>query len=195
MGAISLQYQVTKRRLQVAGALAAIAVLLIGFHLELFIDPHTGQMRDASMGVSLLFLLTGCYMQTIAVQMRPVWNTIWMVASFFALPYLMVFLIEYLAGHDASLLPQYIFGLNFFWCQLVYVCVFALSNHYRVSMIVATVFCYLVGVANHFVTLFRGSPFQLSDILAVGTAADVAGTYPIALDYALLMTGSVAFLQ
>ena len=146
------------------------------------------------MGLVVLLLILGCYVQSVEVRMHPVLNAVWMCISFVALPIVMVHVIEYLSGHEIALLPSIQFALNVFWCQLVYAMLFALTNHYRLSIIIGSIVCFLVGGVNHFVQLFRGCPFQLSDILAAGTAADVAGNYIIAINYELLLAGSITFL-
>jgi len=188
-----LQYQVTKQRLKIAVLLSIVAVLLVGLNIDIFVDEETNSIRNAGMGLIVLLLMTGCYMQSVEVKMRPVVNAVWMMAGFVVLPYVMVYVIEYLSGHDVTLLSKELFGLNYFWCQMVYALLFAVTNHYRWSVVLGSVLCYLVGGINHFVQLFRGSPFQVSDILAVGTAADVAGNYIIAVNYELLMAGSITF--
>ena len=185
-----MRYQVTKRRIMITVVLSLIALLILGISVDLF-EEHT-----SGMGLIVLLLILGCYAQLIEVRMHPVITLIWVGVSFVALPFVMVHVIEYLSGHDVSLLPDVQFALNFFWCQIVYAMLFAVTNHYRWSMILGSVLCFLVGAVNHFVQLFRGSPFQLSDIdiLSVSTAADVAGAYTIAINYDLLLTGSVTFL-
>lgn len=160
----------------------------MGFSLEVFAECEAG------IGLVVLLLILGCYVQSVEVRMHPVLNAVWMCISFVALPIVMVHVIEYLSGHEIALLPSIQFALNVFWCQLVYAMLFALTNHYRLSIIIGSIVCFLVGGVNHFVQLFRGSPFQLSDILAAGTAADVAGNYIIAINYELLLAGSITFL-
>ena len=188
-----LHYQVTTRRLKIALLLFIVAVLLVGISLDVFLDEESGQFRTAGMGLTVLLLLLGIYAQSVEVRMHPVVNAVWIMAGFIVLPYVMVHVIEYLSGHDVTLLPNVQFALNYFWCQMVYAMLFAITNHYRLSVIAGSVICFLVGGVNHFVQLFRGSPFQLTDILAVGTAADVAGNYIIAINYDLLLTGSITF--
>ena len=190
IGGISLHYQVTKKSLQIAGILTLIAVLLVGTHLHIFIDEETGVLDGSAMGLAMMLLFVGCYMRSIEIKLHPICNAVWMIAGFV----IMVHVIEYLSGHDVALLPDYLFGLNFFWCQMVYALLFALTNHYRGSMIAGTIICYLIGGVNHFVQSFRGKTFQISDILAAGTAADVAGSYTIAINLDLLLAGSVSFL-
>ena len=189
-----MRYQVTKKRILITLLLSLLALLIVGFSLDVFIDSETNSFNQSGMGLIVLLLILGCYAQSVEVRMHPIVNAVWIGISFVALPFIMVHVIEYLSGHDVSLLPDVRFALNFFWCQLVYALLFALTNHYRWSVILGSVVCFLVGGINHFVQLFRGSPFQISDILAVGTAADVAGNYIIAINYDLLLTGSITFL-
>ena len=56
-----------------------------------------------------------------------------------------------------------------------------------------SVFCFVVGVVNYFVLLFRSSPLQLTDVLSAGTAANVVSNYVIELNYKLLLLGSMVF--
>ena len=183
-----MQFQVTKKRIIITLLLSVVALLAMGFSLEVFAECEAG------IGLVVLLLILGCYVQSVEVRMHPVLNAVWMCISFVALPIVMVHVIEYLSGHEIALLPSVQFALNVFWCQLVYALLFALTNHYRLSIIIGSIVCFLVGGVNHFVQLFRGSPFQLSDILAAGTAADVAGNYIIAINYELLLAGSITFL-
>ena len=189
-----MQFQVTKKRIIITLLLSVVALLTMGFSLDVFADSEANSFDEAGMGLVVLLLILGCYVQSVEVRMHPVLNAIWMCISFVALPIVMVHVIEYLSGHEIALLPSVQFALNVFWCQLVYAMLFALTNHYRLSIIIGSIVCFLVGGVNHFVQLFRGSPFQLSDILAAGTAADVAGNYIIAINYELLLAGSITFL-
>ncbi len=189
-----MQFQVTKKRIIITLLLSVVALLTMGFSLDVFADSEANSFDEAGMGLVVLLLILGCYVQSVEVRMHPVLNAVWMCISFVALPIVMVHVIEYLSGHEIALLPSVQFALNVFWCQLVYALLFALSNHYRLSIIIGSIVCFLVGGVNHFVQLFRGSPFQLSDILAAGTAADVAGNYIIAINYELLLAGSITFL-
>ena len=189
-----MQFQVTKKRIIITLLLSVVALLTMGFSLDVFADSEANSFDEAGMGLVVLLLILGCYVQSVEVRMHPVLNAVWMCISFVALPIVMVHVIEYLSGHEIALLPSVQFALNVFWCQLVYAMLFALTNHYRLSIIIGSIVCFLVGGVNHFVQLFRGSPFQLSDILAAGTAADVAGNYIIAINYELLLAGSITFL-
>lgn len=184
---------VSKKRLLLVGCMTIFCLLLLITHMKLFLVR--GHLSESMLSVVMLPLLGGCYVQSVRVELPKAFNGLWMIAAFLLLPYVMVYLVEYLAGQDAALLAPNIFWLNYFWCQLVYLLLFALTNRYRCSVVLGSVLCFVVGAVNYFVLLFRSSPFQLSDILSIGTAADVAGNYVIALNYDLLWTGSVAFLS
>lgn len=191
---IRLQYQVTKKRIKLTIALVLLALCVLGISLGTFMDREAEFLSSPEMGLVVLCLVIGCYAQSIELRMPSILNALWIGASFFVLPFLMVHVIEYLSGHDIVLLSVARFGLNFFWCQLVYAFLFAVTNHYRWSIVIASIVCYLIGGINHFVQLFRGSPFQISDILAVGTAADVVSNYVITINPDLLLSGSITFL-
>ncbi len=182
---------VSKKRLICTAAMLIFCVGLVAVNLDLF--TYYGWLDEAKLSFVLAMLLIGCYAQSVRVEMPKWLNGIWMIASFLILPYVMVYIIEYFGGQDAAELPQNLFWLNYFWCQMVYLLLFAVTNHYRFSVITASVFCYLVGGINYHLLLFRGSPFQLTDVMSVGTAADVAANYVITMNSALLLTGSVTF--
>lgn len=188
-----MHYQVTKKRLKIALVLVLLVVLLVGMNLDVFIESETNLFQESDLGLILFLLLVGCYVQSVEVRMHPMANLFWILASFIIMPFVMVYVIEFLSGHEVTLLSAVRLMLNYFLCLMIYVLSFALCNHYRWSIVLSSVICFLLGVVNHFVQLFRGSPFQISDILSIGTAADVASAYTISVDYDLLFAGSITF--
>ncbi len=187
-----MKLSVSKKRLQAIAILAACCILLLATHVDLF--GAARKLDGDGLALVMALLLGGCYIQSVKAELHPLVNKLWMLASFLLLPYVMVYMVEYLAGQSASLLSSNIFALNYFWCLAVYAVLFVLTNHYRGSVIAGSVFCYVVGIVNYFVLLFRSSPLQLTDVMSIGTAADVAGNYVIAIDRDLLVTGSIVFL-
>lgn len=182
---------VSKKRLLLAGALTALCVLLLAANLDLFVVKR--RFSEPMLSVVALLLLGGCYVQSVQVTMPRALNVLWMTIAMVALPDVMVHVIELLAGQDAAQLAPNLFRLNWLWCFLVYLALFVLTNQYRVTVTLGSVFCFVVGAVNHFVLQFRSSPLQLTDVMSVGTAADVAGNYVIAINYDLLLTGSITF--
>lgn len=167
--------------------MAALCLLFMAVNWNLFMLED--QLNERAVSIVLFFMIGSCYVQSVKIELSERVNRIWVMAGLFILPCVMVYIIEYLAGHNAVLLSANIFWLNYFWCQIVFLLFFTLTNHYRFTVIAGSVFCYIVGVVNYFVLQFRSSPLQLTDIMSVGTAADVAGNYVIALNYHLLAAG------
>lgn len=187
-----MKLEVSKKRLLGTALLLISSLLLVLVHADLFLE--NGQLCGTELPVIIFCLFAGCYIKSAYIRLPIGLNRIWMAASFLLLPYLMVYVVEDLAGQSASVLDTNRFWLNYFWCLVVYVLLFALTSHYRFSIIGGTVFYYGVAVVNHFLLLFRNSPLQLADILSVGTALDVASHYTLMLDLVLLRTGAALFL-
>ncbi len=182
---------VSKKRLICVAAMLVLGIGLVAANLDLFV--YYGWLDEPKLNFVLALLFCGCYAQSVRVKMPKIVNIIWMIAAFFILPYVMVGVMESFNGYDAAELPRNLFWLNYFWCQFVYLLLFALSNHYRVSVIVGTLFWYLIGVVNYHLILFRGSPFQLTDVISIGTAADVVSSYVITVNSVMLVNGSIVF--
>ena len=191
MEEIPLKLSVSKKRLVFTVIMLAAAIGVVALNMDLFI--FYGWLDERRLNFVLAMLLIGCYVQSVRVEMPKWLNAVWMIAAFLIMPYVMVHIIEYFGGQDAAELPKNLFWLNYFWCQIVYLLLFAVTNHYRFSMIAGTVFYYMIGVINYHLLIFRGSPFQLTDVMSVGTAADVASTYVVTMTAPLLLTGSVTF--
>lgn len=191
LGEFILNLTVSKKRLIFTAVLTLFCVGLVAVNMDLFI--YYGWLDERKLNLVLALLICGCYAQSVRVEMPKWLNGIWIIAAFLILPYVMVHIIEFFGGQDAAELPENLFHLNYFWCLVVYLLLFAITNHYRFSIIAGSVFCYLVGAINYHVLLFRSSPLQLTDVMSIGTAADVAGNYVITMNTALLMTGCVTF--
>lgn len=56
----------------------------------------------------------------------------------------------------------------------------------RLSMMAFLALCFMAGVANHYVALFKGQPVLPSDLFALQTAASVSGGYVYAVDDSIL---------
>ncbi len=70
------------------------------------------------------------------------------------------------------------YGLgNLFWLGCVLCVFYCLLQRKKVSLIIFFTGCLLFGVANFYVSKFRGSPVMPSDLMSIGTAFQVAGGY------------------
>lgn len=111
-----------------------------------------------------------------------------------ALPAAAYVVFEYITGNIF-----YITGLklilNLIFFYIFYLVIFLVTNRLRFTNIFTTVVLALIAVAEYFVVLFRGRPIMVWDVLAVGTAATVAGNYTYALTSHLVLSALLtAFL-
>lgn len=183
---------VSKRRLEVVGVLFLSSMVLVWSHLSCFMTE--GQLRGNTLSWVLFCVVGGCYAQSVRVEWNKIGNGLWMLLWILLLPVAEVYAVELLAGQDAARLLPHLFGFNYFWCLVVTALLFAITSHYRFSIVSSAIFFYLLGTVNHFLLDFRGSPFQLADIRSAGTAMNVAENYAIVLDSDLLLAGSILFL-
>lgn len=110
------------------------------------------------------------------------------IISFLFLPCLLICLVEYLAGNSVTNLSGAAFFLNVLFCQLLFVIIFALAGSCHLTVLLGSIIIYIFGLVNHFVQAFRGTPFLPADILSIGTAADVVGSYPVGLNKSIILT-------
>lgn len=103
-------------------------------------------------------------------------------------PVAMFFIVEALNDNSAleKITPAYF--LNYLAYILIYLVLFALTNHLRISVIVSNTILYLLAVINYFKILFRGEPLQPWDFFAAGTAMNVAENYTFCVSTILMVT-------
>ena len=183
---------VSKRRLEVVGVLFLSSMVLVWSHLSCFMTD--GQLRGNTLSLVLFCVVGGCYAQSVRVEWNKIGNGLWMLLWMLLLPVAEVYVVELLAGQDAARLLPHLFGFNYFWCLVVTALLFAITSHYRFSIVSSAIFFYLLGTVNHFLLDFRGTPFQLTDIRSAGTAMNVAENYAVVWDSELLLAGGILFL-
>lgn len=95
--------------------------------------------------------------------------------------FLCYFLLEFPAnqGFLTSYEAPAFFLANMGILALVLAPVYFLLQQSRIGMALCMVLSFLVGVAEHFVLIFRGSPIQPLDVLSIGTASEVASGYTL----------------
>ena len=69
--------------------------------------------------------------------------------------------------------------------------VYFLGQQSRLSYAVFLALCQIIGLANHYVTLFKEAPVLPSDVLAIGTAAQVSGGYDYTPDWTVIVSAAV----
>ncbi|MCI8454000.1 MAG: LTA synthase family protein [Lachnospiraceae bacterium] len=91
-------------------------------------------------------------------------------------PLLMYAVFEWITGNLFSVQGIYLLW-NLLFFMLLYLTVFSLTNSVRISYTLLNVFFTFWALAEYFVVEFRSRPIMLWDVLAVRTAATVAGNY------------------
>lgn len=178
---------------QIGYATSGGCLLLVILYIQLLGDNAlNGQLNEAA-AWSIFFIVMGTVLLAKKITLPKWLNGCGILLSFVLMPCLLVYLVEVLAGGDAASLGHGAYWFNVLVCQLVILLLFALTCHYRLALVGGSLFLYVFGLVNHFVLAFRGNPFLPADILAVGTAADVAGNYSIVLDQAILFTATMLF--
>lgn len=110
------------------------------------------------------------------------------------IPCLSYVLFEYVTGNLGTI-STYAAVMNVAWYYVLYLTVFAWTGRSRIAIPVMAGFLYLVSVAETFVVLFRGRPIMFSDILAIQTAATVAGNYEFTITGAMVAAGNLTVLM
>lgn len=77
---------------------------------------------------------------------------------------------------------------NYLCIGVVHFTLCALTNRIVLCSLLTHLLCLLWGIANHFVSLFRGTPILPWDFTALGTAAAVADSYRFSLDLPILLS-------
>lgn len=165
-------------KLLLAGLLMIVLVGLVLSHIKLYYIESFFRKRLFGRHIFLAIV-------TPIILLLPIWRSyaarVGQMAGFLIVPYLAVQLVQGLSGYDVELSTQ-AFWLNVFLAQIIYVLFLLLTQNYQAMMFLGTVAVTAIGIANHFVHAFRGTPLFPWDIYAIGTAKQVAGAYDMALN-------------
>ena len=89
---------------------------------------------------------------------------------------------------------------NYLCIGVVHFTLCALTNYIVLCSVITHVLCFVWGIANYYVSLFRGTPILPWDFTALGTAAAVADSYRFSLNLQmvvclLLLAGMIFLLR
>ncbi|MDD3220233.1 MAG: LTA synthase family protein [Lachnospiraceae bacterium] len=87
-----------------------------------------------------------------------------------------------------SSMPTYIILGNWFCFFLIYLMITVLFNSLRWGMITTNILFLILGIANHYILLFRGQPIQPVDWNSFGTAAEVVHQYDYSMTKEILQS-------
>ena len=123
-------------------------------------------------GVTLAMLL-----YLLLYPLLPVWHTRMLPLFMAAHAVLGVFLLEFIVGTSFEILGFQNFARNVLLCMTGYVILSLVIWRGGVLLKLGTVICCVLGIAEYYVLEFRGLPIVLTDVLSIGTAADVSDAY------------------
>ena len=84
--------------------------------------------------------------------------------------------------------------LNILFHTAVFVLIYAATDCLRRTIVIGCSIFGVLGIANHYVWLFRGTPLGIDDITSVRTAAGVAGNYNYTPDRYIILLGILLVL-
>lgn len=159
------------------GVKAGLAIFLYVILIRQYTPLEGGRSREYAMlffwSVTILWLLAGKIRKWMAehaghfhlgifAAVTPVWG---------------FYLIEKVYNPDFEHMDvKYIAG-NIIWLACLFAVLYGLSAGKRIVIVMFGSVCLLFGLGNYYVNCFRGSPVMPSDLLAAGTALQVAGGY------------------
>lgn len=189
-----MDFHTSKKRKIVAGISVLVSLLVILINCKSFFDD------GVLTGIGLLLValvLTACMGAIIFLNphfskgeglRKRDSNKVFSISWFFIAPFLTLVLVECLNLVAIwQLKPLIILG-NYAFYLMLFGFVFALCNRIKWSIIVTSSILYIFGLVNHFVLLFRGSPFIPMDFLAAKTAMNVAQSYHFTFTYNLIIS-------
>ena len=109
-------------------------------------------------------------------------------------PVYMFIICESVSNHALQILNHRSIPVNLMIYAMVSAVVLCLVGIQSLSFFPLFLFAFILGTANHFVILFRNAPILPVDILAIKTAATVAGNYPFRISVSLLFSGILTLL-
>ena len=135
--------------------------------------------------IGVIILIVICLLLLLfSVEIHKEWISIPFLT---AAPMVTYLVFEYTTGNLLTITGiNLVFNLVFFYC--FYLVLFAITNHARLTVMLLNITLYLIAAAEYFVVLFRGRPIMLWDILAIQTAATVAGNYTYIISSRLIQS-------
>ncbi len=178
----------TDRRRLIAGSVVAVLLLaLVLFHTGEFLQkgiPAGGLLYGLSIAAGLILgLLVAC-----RIDLPQKGETIRSIIGFALLPIVAMTMMECLNGVFTWDWSPQILLLNYVLYLLFYGAVYVFSGSLRLCMLVINPLLFLLGLTHHYVMAFRGTPFVPMDLLATGTAANVAVSYDFSFDYQIIIS-------
>ena len=112
-------------------------------------------------------------------------NTRWIkvcnIAVLFVAPVIILLLVQMIINAGVYEMQTEYFSKNIIFYYILYIIFLMIFRKVSVSASLYTIFLTVLALVDYFVTVFRGNAFFIMDIFNVGTAADVAENYSLAI--------------
>ncbi len=170
------------RRMAVNGCLilALLGVYIYSVSTEGFSWIYFGQCVGLILAIAIVLNLK--------VRLKKIPGILWMIV----LPPASFYLLEAYShnGFEMSVILQVV---NILFFYLLFGLLFVITGRAKTAGIIGCVIPMAVGIANYYTVCFRGSPILPWDLLSLGTAMSVTGTYEFAVEYPMLVV-ALAFI-
>ena len=152
---------------------------------------HSGSYYDKAymiLGLALIFL-----MMSFKVEINEKAKMIVNIAAIILVPALSYRIVEVLNDGKFGKYNWVIHSLNLVWFYMLYFLVYLIVNKVKISYIISTILCYVVGVINHYLILFRGRSIFPSDLKSISTGISVLDQYTLTFNENFML-GAVFFI-
>ena len=103
------------------------------------------------------------------------------IAVLFVTPVIILLLVQMIINAGVYEMQTEYFSKNIILYYILYIIFLMIFRKVSVSASLYTIFLTVLALVDYFVTVFRGNAFFIMDIFNVGTAADVAENYSLAI--------------
>lgn len=160
--------------------LKILTAFIVGMFVTSYDTPAAGSDDMAYEQVVLMFVcisLLLLFSKQLEAHIRKRGFGIYVQAFALAVPVLGFYLTEWPFNTDLQNMAwEYSIG-NILWLGCVFLILYCLMQKKKKAVGIFLTGCLIFGVANYYVSKFRGSPVMPSDLMSVGTAFQVAGGY------------------
>ena len=133
--------------------------------------------------ISILFCIAICAVQSIDFTLTPENNKKFMIITSIISIVFICFTVELLNTNNMFTIGINKLLFNFLIIALLYLIIFAITNRLRLTLITSNIILFILGFAIYMVSMFRGTPLSLLDILSLQTGISVAFTYKMSFDF------------
>lgn len=155
------------------------SLILYGIMTKNYVDRYICNVRGSFFRISILYwlvisFLTKRIFTSPFCKIKAAWGK---VLYFLLIPIAALYIEELIWNTSITELNVQNWVLNYILIILLEVGLFFIVLNPTITYLGILLFCWTYGMVNHYVLLFKGCPPFPSDILAIGTAAQVMGQY------------------